>query len=119
MNVFGQNLPIDYGDIVQTIPYFTVFNIERLVTLTLGHGHLNILNKSENATPELYAIYSRTSMARTRRDRRCEFDPSMCSSDTLPDNFQVGSCVLYVITDTTFFIDQSCKAHVTPFTDDQ
>ena len=31
--------------------------------------------------------------------------------------FQVGSCVLYVITDTTFFIDQSCKAHVTPITD--
>ena len=26
--------------------------------------------------------YSRTSLARTRRDRRCEFDPSMCSSDT-------------------------------------
>ena len=26
--------------------------------------------------------YSRTSMARTRRDRRWEFDPSMCSSDT-------------------------------------
>ena len=63
--------------------------------------------------------YSRTSMARTRRDRRCEFDPSMCSSDTWPDNFQVGSCVLYVITDTTFFIDQSCKAHVTPVTPDQ
>ena len=27
-------------------------------------------------------IYSRTSLARTRRDRLCEFDPSMCSSDT-------------------------------------
>ena len=27
-------------------------------------------------------MYSRTSMARTRQDRRCEFDPSMCSSDT-------------------------------------
>ena len=26
--------------------------------------------------------YSRTSVARTRRARRCEFDPSMCSSDT-------------------------------------
>ena len=26
--------------------------------------------------------YSRTSMARTRQDHRCEFDPSMCSSDT-------------------------------------
>ena len=26
--------------------------------------------------------YSRTSVARTRRDRRCEFDPSMCSKDT-------------------------------------
>ena len=62
-------------------------------------------------------IYSRTSMARTRRDRRCEFDPSMCSSETLPDNFQVGSCVLNVITDTTFFINQSCKAHVTHVTD--
>ena len=56
-------------------------------------------------------------MARTRRDRRCEFDPSMCSSDTLPDNFQFGSCVLYVITDTTFFIDHCCKAPVTPVTD--
>ena len=42
---------------------------------------------------------------------------SMCSSDTLPDNFQVGSCVLYVITDTMFFFDQSCKAHVTPVCD--
>ena len=31
--------------------------------------------------------------------------------------FQVVSCVLYVIMDTTFFIDQSCKAHVTPITD--
>ena len=61
-------------------------------------------------------MYSRTSMARTRRDRRCEFDLSMCSSDTKPDNFQGGSCVLYVITDTTFF-DQSCKAHVKPVTD--
>ena len=48
-------------------------------------------------------------MARTRRDRRCEFDPSMCSSDTLPDNFQVGSCVLYVITDTTFFSTKVAK----------
>ena len=27
-------------------------------------------------------IYSRTSMARTHRDHWCEFDPSMCSSDT-------------------------------------
>ena len=30
----------------------------------------------------IFLIYSRTSMARTRRDHRCEFDPSMCSSDT-------------------------------------
>ena len=30
----------------------------------------------------IYSYTCRTSMARTRRDRRCEFDPSMCSSDT-------------------------------------
>ena len=34
----------------------------------------------------------------------------------LADDFQVGSCVLHVIMDTTFFIDQSCIAHVTPVT---
>ena len=28
------------------------------------------------------AKYSRISMTRTRRDRRCKFDPSMCSNDT-------------------------------------
>ena len=68
---------------------------------------------------DIQHIYSRTSMVRTRRDHRCEFDTSMCSSDTKPDNFQDGSCVLYhyVITDITFFIDQSCKVRVTPVTD--
>ena len=67
-------------------------------------------------TPIIF-IYSRTSLARTCQDRLCEFDPSMCSSDNEPDSYQVGSCVLYVITDITFVIDQSCKAHVTPVSD--
>ena len=54
------------------------------------------------------AMYIRTSMAGTHRDSRCKFDPSMGSSDTLADNFQGSSCVLYVYHGHHLFIDQSC-----------
>ena len=39
-------------------------------------------------------MYSRTSMAQTRRDRRFEFNPSMGSRDTWSDSFQGSSLVL-------------------------
>ena len=58
-------------------------------------------------------IYSQTSKARTRRDRQCEFDPWMGTSDTRSDNFQGSSHVLYVYHGHHIFIDQICQVHVT------
>ena len=57
--------------------------------------------------------------------RWLELVGTVCASSTHPcvraipglTIFQVGLCVLYVITDITFVIEQSCKAHVTPVTD--
>ena len=69
----------------------------------------SIINRVKFQTQFFVLKYSRTSLAWTRCDRQCEFDLSMCLSDTKPNNSQVGSCVLYAITDITFFIDQSCK----------
>ena len=53
-------------------------------------------------------IYSRTSMAGTRQDPQCEFDPSMNRSDTWSDNFQGSSQVLKCLPWTPPFYDQSC-----------
>ena len=45
-------------------------------------------------------------MAQTRRDRWCEFYPSMGSSDTLSDNFQGSSHVLYVYHGPRFYLSK-------------